>query len=165
MPMTRLIPLAAMTVALCLAAAGAPQAQTAKELVGTWTLVSNINTQADGTKSDGFGANPKGMAIFQPDGHFVTLITRPDLPKFASGNRNTGTADENKAIVQGTIGLFGTYTMEGKTLVLKTESSTWPGWAGTDQKRPITSFAADDLIWTVAATVGGNSELHWKRIK
>jgi len=42
---------------------------------------------------------------------------RADLPKFGSGSRLQGTPDENKAIVQGTVSSFGTYTVdEGKKL-------------------------------------------------
>jgi hypothetical protein len=36
------------------------------------------------------------------------LITRSDVPKFASDSRNTGTSEENKAAVQGSIAYFGT---------------------------------------------------------
>lgn len=140
-------------------------AQTAKDLVGTWTVVSNINTQPDGSKNDAFGATPKGMMICDPSGHFVLITVRPDLPKFASGNRNTGTPDENKAVVQGTIGLFGSYTVADKVLLLKVEAGTWPPFDGTDQKRPLTSFTPDDVVWTVASPAGGSSEVHWKRLR
>jgi hypothetical protein len=42
----------------------AAQAQTAKDLVGTWQHVANVNTAVDGKKTDAFGPNPKGMTIF-----------------------------------------------------------------------------------------------------
>jgi hypothetical protein len=146
-------------------AAGAATAQTETDLVGTWRIVSNVNTAPDGTKTDAFAANPKGMIIFDPGGHYVSLITRPDLPKFASNNRNSGTPGENKAMVQGLFGFFGSYALADKVLSLKVESGTWPPFDGTDQKRLITSFTADDLVWTVAAPIGGTSELHWRRVK
>jgi len=41
----------------------------------------------------------------------MLMTSRSDLPKFASNNRNDGTSDEYKAIVQGSIAHFGTYTV------------------------------------------------------
>jgi hypothetical protein len=41
-------------------------------------------------------------------------LNRADLPKFAANNRNVGTPEENKAIVQGSFAYFGTYTVTNK---------------------------------------------------
>ncbi len=148
-----------------LSATSVASAQSASDLVGTWQLVSVVNTAKDGTKSDVFGPNPKGMTIFGPDGHFVQVLTRPGLPKFAADNRLQGTPDENKAIVQGSIAIYGTYSIADKTLVLHVESGTWPSWTGTDQKRPLTSYTGDELIWTLQASVGGTNVTAFRRVK
>jgi hypothetical protein len=42
-------------------------AQTAKDLVGAWIAVSNVAEQG-GVKSEPYGANPRGMLIFEADG-------------------------------------------------------------------------------------------------
>jgi len=134
-------------------------------LAGTWMLVSNVNTKTDGTKADVFGSNPKGILIFTPDGHFAVVNTRADLPKFASGNRMTGTAEENKAVVQGSIALYGRYTVKPDgSLGFDITSSTWPAWSGTQQARKYT-LKGDELKWTLAASVGGTADLTWKRVK
>jgi hypothetical protein len=139
-------------------------AQTAQDFVGTWQLVSNTNVRQDGTKADIFGTNPKGLYVFTSNGHFAIVNMRPDLPKFASNNRNEGTAEENKAIVQGSIALFGTYSVGDKVLTLKVEGSTWPSWTGTDQKRNFT-LSGDELKWSLPASVGGTAEVVLKRVK
>ena len=77
-------------------------AQTAKDLVGTWTLVS-ITLEQDGKKTEMYGANPQGQVIFDPNGRFSIVLIRSDVPKFASTNREAGTSEENKAAVQGSI--------------------------------------------------------------
>ena len=59
---------------------------TAKDLVGTWTLVS-ITLEQDDKKTDYYGPNPQGQLIYDADGHFSIIIARSDLPKFASNNR------------------------------------------------------------------------------
>ena len=73
-------------------------AQTAKEVVGMWSLVF-VRLEQDGNKIDMYGANPQGQAIFAPNGRFSIMFIRSDVPKFASANREVGTSEENKAAV------------------------------------------------------------------
>lgn len=96
---------------------------------------------------------------------FSIVVARADLPKFASGNRVQGTPEENKAVVHGSLGYFGTYSVADKAITLKIEAGTFPNWTGTEQKRPLT-ITGDEMKWTVAAGSGGGTvELVWKRIK
>ena len=99
-----------------------------QRLQGSWTMVSNVLDQ-DGKKSEPFGPSAKGGVIFTSNGRVMLIITRADVPKFASKNRTTGTPEENKAAVAGSIGYFGTYTANDadKTLVMRVEGSTFPG--------------------------------------
>ena len=140
-------------------------AQTAKDLVGTWTLESDATTTTDGRTIQPFGANPNGIAIFDSAGHFAIINSRPDLPKFASNNRMRGTAEENEAIVHGSFAFFGTYSVTNGVIVQHIEGGTWPAWNGTDQKRTVTSFMGDEQTWTTVPSFGGRSELRWKRMK
>src|SRR6516164_1876796 len=55
-----------------------------EQLTGTWTLGSWEQVFKDGTKRQDFGTNPKGVASFEPNGHFFVMFSRPDLPKIAS---------------------------------------------------------------------------------
>src|SRR5260221_1711932 len=86
---------------------------TAKDLVGTWTLVS-VTFERDGKKTDFYGPNPQGETMFDPNGRISFIVTRSDLPKFASNNRQTGTPEENKAVVQGSLAYFGTYSVRSE---------------------------------------------------
>src|SRR3954451_24231682 len=113
------------------------QAQTAQDIVGSWALVANVNIREDGTRVDVYGANPKGIQIFKTGGRVALITTRPDLPRFASNNRLTGTPEENAAIVQGSNAFYGTYTLSGNVLTHKIEGGTWVGWNGTEQRREI----------------------------
>jgi hypothetical protein len=163
--MHRIILLATTTLCLGVGASDTATAQTAKDLVGTWTLVASTNVGHDGGKIDVWGPNPKGMYIFDDKGHFVIVNARPDLPKFVSNNRNQGTPDENKSIVQGSLSLFGTYSVADKVITYKVEASSWPAWTGTDQKRTITAFTDDELTYTLAGSIGGTSETKLRRLK
>lgn len=85
----------------------AASAQSASDVVGTWTLVSSV-TEKDGTRTDQFGAGAKGMMTLDAGGHFMLTIIGPDLPKFASNNRTTGTSEENMAVVSKSIAMWRT---------------------------------------------------------
>ena len=141
-------------------------AQTLKQqLVGTWTFVSSTTKLPNG--SPAWGTNPKGLLIFTENGHFSSQIVRSDLPKFASKNRAQGTPEENKAVVQGSIGTFGTYTVDEtkKTYTLKFEGSSFPNRVGAEQTRPFT-IAGDELkVTNPSTTVGGSSDIIYKRAK
>ena len=110
--------------------------------------------RTDGSRAPTFGANPKEIIVFTSDGRFIYLLSRADLPKFASNNRGTGTPEENKAVVQGSISTFGTYSVANKDLMIKIEHSTFPNWIGADQKRTI-AITGDEMKWTNAAGSGG----------
>lgn len=163
----RIISLATMPLYVVLASPDAAVAQTAKDLVGTWTNVSNTNIRSDGSKADVFGPRGTGIVIFESNGRYAIINVNPDIPKFASNNRAQGTAAENKAVVEGSIAHYGTYSYDAanKVINLKIEGSTYPNWAGTEQKRTIITFAGDDLKWSVAASIGGTGEVGWKRVK
>jgi hypothetical protein len=167
--MKRRTALALSTMALLsfgLVLAGPAVAQTATDLAGTWTLVSNDTVRPDGSRVPTLGANPKGAIIFTNDGRFLYLLSRADLPKFASNNRTTGTAEENKAVVQGSISTLGTYSVANKDLALKVEFSTFPNWIGTAQKRTITAISKEELKWTNPnASGGGVAELVFTRAR
>jgi hypothetical protein len=143
-------------------------AQTAKDLVGTWTLVS-LTLEKDGQKTDMYGPNPQGQRTYDPTGRFSEIITRSDLPKFASNNRQAGTPEENKAVVQGSLAFFGTYSVSetDKTYTQHVESCTFPNWNGTERKYSF-DISGDELNVTVISapsTGTGTAHAVWKRAK
>ena len=141
-------------------------AQTATDLVGAWTLVS-ITREQDGKKTDYFGPNPQGQAIFEQNGRFSIMFIRSDVPKLASNNREAGTPEENKAAVQGGIAYFGTYSVSetDKVITYHLEGSTFPNWRGADQKR-VLKLSGDELTLTnPRSSTAGNATSVWKRAK
>jgi Lipocalin-like domain len=162
----------AMVAGLTMLPAGAPAQQKSikDQLVGTWTLLLSDNIKDDGTHVPGYGPNPEGMLMFSPDGHYSLQIIRIGRPAFASKNRLGGTADENKAAVQGMISHFGTYAVDeaGKTVTFRIDASSFPNWDATIQKRPITAITNEVLTYeTPAPSASGfvRAELAWKKMK
>jgi hypothetical protein len=133
-------------------------------LVGTWNLASVSQTE-NGQSKDYLGPPPLGQVIFGADGRFSDIVLRSDLPKFKSNNRLTGTADENAAVVSGSIAYFGTYTLSGDTLKMHIDASTFPNWENTDQTLKV-RLSGDQLTWeSTAASRGGSVNLVFQRGK
>jgi hypothetical protein len=149
-----------------LGAASIATAQSTKNVAGVYSGVSFVNTDAAGNTTNTFGDNPRAMMVLTPDGRYSIVVMRGDLPKFASSNRAKGTAEENQAVVQGSIAHFGRYTVDDsdQSITFRVESSTFANWDGQPQKRPFT-IQGDQLSYRVpAASVGGTSVVAWKRI-
>ena len=139
-------------------------AQTNDDLIGTWEWVSVDTTTPDGVTAQPFGPKPGGYLIFDRSGRFSWLITRPGRPKFASGKRDQGTADENKATVQGSLAYCGTYAINGTTLIMKIEASSYPNEEGAEQRR-IFTLSGDELSWkNPTASTGASAVARLRRV-
>jgi hypothetical protein len=164
--------ISALAVGLAMLPGGASGQQKSMKdlLVGTWTLLLTDYIKDDGTHVAGFGPNPDGSLIFTADGHYSLHIIRYGRPAFASKDRLKGTADENKAAVQGMISHFGTYTVDeaNKTIAFRIAASSFPNWDATTQKRAVTAITDDVLTYnTPAASTSGyvRAEVAWKKAK
>jgi Lipocalin-like domain len=149
---------------------GDAAAQPAKQqIVGTWSLVSIQYVEKDGRRIEPFGPGAKGMLYFDAGGRFATQVMAVNRPRFASNNRMTGTAEENKAMSQGVVAYFGTYTIDelNRVVTLHIEQSLFRNWNGTDQQRKFT-FASDEFRYTAASSTANpaeSAELVWKRTR
>src|SRR5271166_4810950 len=165
------LPFAAMVALMFLGVALQTPAQSAQDqLVGTWTLASIYIEGPDGSRFDPFGANPTGILIMDGNGRISVQFIGSDLPKFASNDRLEGTPEENKAVVKGILSYFGTYSVSDadRSLNIHIESSSFPNWKGTDQKRFV-ALTEDEMKWTSSTTTTGGpgftGHTEWKRAK
>jgi lipocalin-like protein len=149
--------------ALAMASTGA-SAQVDKNLVGTWTIVS-VTYEQDGKKIEGFGPNVKGTQIYDANGRIATIVMRSDLPKVASNNRTTATAEESQKIVHGSLAYFGTYTTNeaDHSVTVQIEGATLPNWIGTSQTRAYTISGDQLTISNPTASGGGAATVVLKR--
>jgi hypothetical protein len=140
-----------------------------QQLIGTWTLVSWVQTHADGSTFRQFGANPKGIAFFDADGHYIITVMRSDRANYAIENFGQiaqATAEENKATAQGTITYFGTYAVNepDRTIAIRIEACSFANWSGTEQER-IFEIADEQLKLTVHPLRGGSVDVIWRRAR
>ena len=134
-----------------------------QQLIGTWTFVSTI--RPDGGSA--WDPNAKGLLVFTDKGYFSIQVMRGDRPKFASNSRMKGTPEENSAAIRGILNYFGKFEVDeaGQVLLFHIESSSFPNWNGTVQKRKFT-VTKDDLKYDGPPTTRGGppSEVVWKRV-
>ena len=137
-----------------------------EQLVGTWTLVSVVNTRPDGTKFDPTGGKALGLMMYDGNSNFSFLNIRSDIPKLASNNRQKGTTDEYKAVAEGVLSYFGRYSIDeaGKFLIQHVVSSSFPN-LGANRIWAIALTGDELTLASQAGAAGGTNELKWKRVK
>jgi hypothetical protein len=163
----RLATMTALGIASMTSGTVGQSAKSDKErFIGTWTLVS-LTAGEGANQTLPYGPNPKGTMMIDANGRFSIMVMRSDLPKFAANNRMSGTPEENKAVVQGSIAYFGTYSIDEATHVLtvNVEGSTYPNFVGGTQTR-ILSFDGDEVTYfNPTPSMGGSAKVTYRRAK
>ena|SRR5579872_5992593 len=136
-------------------------------LVGTWTLVAVDNVKPDGSRVQPYGPHPDGLLVLDAHGRYAVHIFRPGRPHFAAGDKSQGTAEENRAAVQGTNAHFGRYSVDAAAaaITFHIEHALFPNWEGTEQRRSF-RLNGDQLQYTVQTPTSGGAEtaeVTWKR--
>jgi hypothetical protein len=137
-------------------------------VAGTWNLISAYMDN-HGTRLDILGSHPGGMVIFTEDLHFVVVLNNPDIPKFVSGDRLTGTPEEYKSSVVNSLGVYGTYTIDenGDFLEEHILGSTFQNMNGTIRGRNEITEKVDGnrMMETLKIADGINLNVIWQRAK
>jgi hypothetical protein len=164
---TAIIVSAVTTLGVVLLPTGAAGQQTsdARQLIGTWILVSHEAVRADGSKVLPYGPSPQGVAMFDAGGHFIITVMRTGRTGYAQALPSQGSAEENKATAEGTMTYFGTYSINAAegAIAIHIDASSFPNWTGADQKREF-KISGDQLTLTARSLgTGGHADVIWKR--
>jgi hypothetical protein len=120
-------------------------------LVGTWSFVSSVTTRKDGGTFDRWGANPKGIFMFDRGGNYAQIII----------------GSESKMFGAKIFCAFGTYSVEDekRLLVTRIESCSTPRLTGAIQNRGILLLTEGEFKYSNPLTSSGASaEALWKRL-
>jgi hypothetical protein len=149
------IALVGMAAAMMPAAAQAGSAHArglrVAKLTGAWGFASSVNTRKDGSTFDRWGANPKGILMFDGGGQYAQIII----------------GSESRVFGGKTFCAFGSYTCDEarNLLVTRVESCSVASLNGTIQNREILLLTADELKYSNPITASGSvAEVLWKRI-
>ncbi|MET0552061.1 MAG: lipocalin-like domain-containing protein [Vicinamibacteria bacterium] len=159
--------LLALAFVLACGSAAAAEPKTAKDFVGTWTLVAADKLLPDGTRIEDYGPGPHGLAIFTADGRYSVSIYRADRRKFASNDKLTGTPEEYRDVSLGMSAHFGRYTVDGAkgVVTLEIDRASYPNWDGASRATPF-EIVGDELTWKVPPRPDGSIPIStFRRVK
>lgn len=165
--MPRLTFLAFIVTAACLAMARSAKADAPNKVLGTWRMVS-AQLDPDGKNLPAYGPAPKSLLVFTADMHVIEVMTDSTIPKFASNARGHGSADENHAAMAGSIGWFGTYTIDesGDLSGNRVEGSTFPNWVGDVRTKKDLQLVVDGdrMLERFQRPEGTRIVITWERV-
>jgi hypothetical protein len=150
--------LSLLSLAFVFFTGGAVAQNSAREqLIGTWNVVLVDNVRPDGSRIRLYGPNPRGIAMFDADGHYSLQIMSEGRPKFAANDKSKGTPEEYKAAIQGSNCHFGRYRVDelDHTVTLHVENATFSNWEGADLKLPFTVAGDESKLTIPHPTTGG----------
>jgi hypothetical protein len=117
-----------------------------QEFAGTYQLIkASRKILEPGLTENTFGEQPKGLAMYGKDGHFVVLITYDGRPKPESIDKMT---DQQRADLHRTMTSYGgTYTFDGAKITHHIDMSWNEVWANTTNIRDV-QRSGDQIIYT-----------------
>jgi hypothetical protein len=139
-----------------------------EQFIGTWKLVSSEFRRSNGEVTYPMGRNASGMLMYDANGHMSAQIIRPDRLTFASGDQLRGSPEEIASAFKGCVTYFGTYEVneDKNTVTHHLESSSFPNWEGTDQRRFFEFYGNRLTLSTPRIPFGGEQVialLVWER--
>jgi len=104
-------------------------------LIGSWRLRQWVSVTDEGADSLPMGDAPNGLLIYAADGLMITMLGPGDRPRFASDDVTGGTVDERASAFASFVAYGGTFDIDGDTVHHHVETSLYPNWIGTVQRR------------------------------
>jgi len=145
----------ALGLALLPSSIVAQQGTLRQQLVGTWMLVS-CDPPANATRAP-FCVNPRGSVSLDASGRYTTAYAAGGRPKATTGpagniNRADVRPEEYKALAQGVVANFGTWSVNeaDKTLTQHVEGALFPNGEGNDARTSV-SLTGDELKLVAAS--------------
>ena len=116
-------------------------------VVGTWRLVAFEDKSPDGQSMFPYGKEPKGMLMYDADGHMSVQVMKVPHPKVAAGDDSKVTPEEKQALYDAYVAYFGTYRVDAEkgVVVHHVEADLADVYIGNDEERPF-DLHGDTLI-------------------
>lgn len=103
--------------------------------MGSWRLRRWVAIADDGSESLPMGEDPDGLLVYSGDGTMVAIMGPGDRPRFASGDVTGGSDDERARAFATFVAYGGAFEIDGETVSHRVETSLFPNWIGTVQRR------------------------------
>lgn len=115
------------------------------------------------------GEAPDGLLAYTAGGTMVGIMGPGDRPRFSTEDVTGGTPEEQAAAFATFIAYGGRFAVDGDTVIHTVETSLFPNWIGTEQRRRF-ELSRDGRTLTVTSppiAIGGMrrvQRLIWSRI-
>lgn len=135
----------------------------ARDLIGTWELLSWKQRSSDGTIKYPMGETPVGLLIYDGMGNFSLQIMDDFRPTFEEGYDQTS-LEELKSVYKTYSAMFGRYTIDtsAKTIDIQVRGITNPSYLSSELTRYY-KLKGDTLI--LSLDKGRKNNTSWKRVK
>ncbi len=135
-----------------------------KRLIGTWTLLSYVTENADGSQGKPYG-DAVGRLSYDEHGNMAGQVMRPGRFDVTPGQWG---AQDVRSAYAGYIAYFGTYEVNEAedTVVHHVDGALNPGWVGGDQVRRM-RFDGERLILSTDVPKAGlmvTHKLTWQKL-
>ncbi|MCL4335560.1 MAG: lipocalin-like domain-containing protein [Candidatus Thermoplasmatota archaeon] len=137
-----------------------------EKILGCWALESFTFDFYNGNSITPFGESPLGILIYNKCGYMSANLMKPDRVKFASNDQSVATYNELSDSAN-YIGYAGKYVIHENEIIHHVETSYFPNWVGTSQRR-FYSLSDDKLTLSTEPLMNGGvkvvAKLVWNRI-
>jgi hypothetical protein len=134
---------------------------------GTWKLIAWRRIAEDGTVNYPLGADARGQLIYTSNGQMAVQITGANRSPIATDDPLGGDAQARADAYSTYLAYFGTYEVQGESVVHRIDGSLFPNWCGEKQVRPFTSERDELVLRTPPMQVANGTtvvnELAWAR--
>jgi Lipocalin-like domain len=104
-------------------------------LIGGWRLRQWTSVGDDGSEHLPMGATPDGLLAYTAGGTMVGIMGSGDRLRFATDDVTGGSPAEQAGAFTTFIAYGGRWDVEGDTVTHHVETSLFPNWIGTVQRR------------------------------
>jgi len=104
-------------------------------LIGAWRLRHWVALADDGSESQPMGQEPDGLLVYSGDATMITVLGPSERPRFESDDVTGGTDEERVRAFATYVAYGGSYEVDGDMVSHQVETSLFPNWIGTVQRR------------------------------
>ena len=136
------------------------------DLIGTWRLVAWRRVVDDGTVTYPLGQDAHGLLVYTANGRMIVQLAAANRPQLDTTDALGGDVQARADAYSTCLAYFGTYEVDGDTVIHRVDSSLFPNWSGDEQERPYTYDGRELVLRTPPATGPDGTvvnELAWAR--
>jgi hypothetical protein len=144
------------------------QAQSKTDLIGTWRLVSGVDTNEKGETSDAYGKEPSGFLTYTAEGRMMAIISFGGRRPLSVSDYTSAPAPERAEAYATFLAYAGTFSLDTKKVIHHVEVASIQNYVNTDLVRTIVSLQNGRLVLRTSPFLRGGRmvtrEIVWDRL-